>query len=260
MIENGFSKFQISKFNKIYSRCGIGCWKIPKETCPDLIYSAIEVGYRHLDCAADYANEKEVGQGIKKALDKNLVKRDDLWVTSKLWNTYHEPQHVEAACKKTLEDLGLDYLDLYLIHFPISLKFVPFEKRYPPEWFYDPEASEPKMELIDVPVYKTWEAMEKLVEEGLVKNIGISNFNCQGIRDVMSFAKIKPSVLQVEVHPYLQQEKLVRYAQSLGVHVTAFSPMGHGASYWNDSVASIREQIVIDLAKKHGKTIKLFLV
>lgn len=234
---------------------GLGCWKIPRDACPALVKSAIEFGYRHLDCAADYGNEKEVGIGIKQAIDAGFVKRDELWVTSKLWNTYHEPEHVKAACKKSLQDLGLDYLDLYLIHFPISLKFVPFEKRYPPEWFHDPESSEPKMELIDVPVQSTWTAMEALVNEGLVKNIGLSNFNCQGIRDVVSYAKIKPAVLQVEIHPYLQQAKLVRFAQSLGIHVTAFSPMGHGASYWNDSVAAIREPLVIDLAKKHGVTV-----
>jgi D-xylose reductase len=151
-----------------------------------------------------------------------------------------------------LNDLGLDYLDLYLIHFPISLKYVPFEKRYPPEWFHDPEATKPCMELIDVPVQSTWKALETLVDDGHVRNIGLSNFNCQGIRDVMSYARIKPSVLQVELHPYLQQANLVRYTQSLGIHVTAYSPMGHGASYWNESIAAIREPVVKELAAKHG--------
>ena len=150
-------------------------------------------------------NESEVGEGIARAIQSGNVTREELWVTSKLWNTYHEPQHVRSACKKTLTDLGLEYLDLYLIHFPISLKYVPFEKRYPPEWFYDPDADNPKMELIEVSVQSTWQAMESLVEEGLVKNIGLSNFNCQGIRDVLSYARIKPAVLQVELHPYLQQ-------------------------------------------------------
>ena len=150
-------------------------------------------------------NESEVGEGIARAIQSGNVTREELWVTSKLWNTYHEPQHVRSACKKTLNDLRLEYLDLYLIHFPISLMYVPFEKRYPPEWLYDPDADKPKMELIEVSVQSTWQAMESLVEEGLVKNIGLSNFNCQGIRDVLSYAKIKPAVLQVELHPYLQQ-------------------------------------------------------
>ncbi len=234
---------------------GLGFWKVPKDACADLVKSAIETGYRHLDCAADYGNEAEVGNGIKNAIAAGLVKREDLWVTSKLWNTFHEPQYVKQACQKTLSDLGLDYVDLYLIHFPISLKFVPFETRYPPEWFHDPNAPDPKMELIDVPAQSTWKAMEELVKEGLAKNIGLSNFNCQGIRDVMSYANIKPAVLQVELHPYLQQSNLVRYAQSIGIHVTAYSPLGHGASYFNDSIAAIREPEVKELATKHGKCI-----
>ena len=159
---------------------------------------------------------------------------------------------MKAACQKSLEDLGLTYLDLYLIHFPISLKFVPFETRYPPEWFHDPKVENPRMELIDVPVQDTWKAMESLVQDGLVNHIGLSNFNASGLRDVWSYAKVKPSVLHIELHPYLQQWRLLRYAQSLGLHVTAYSPMGHGASYFNDSIAAIREPIVKELAQKHG--------
>ena len=232
---------------------GFGCWKVPKDVCENVIFRAIELGYRHIDCAADYGNEKEVGLGIRKAINAGIVKREDLWVTSKLWNTFHETEHVKPACQRSLSDLGLDYLDLYLIHFPISLKYVPFSERYPPEWFHDPNASEAKMEIIDVPVQTTWRAMEALAKEGLVKHIGLSNFNCQAIRDLLSYAEIKPAVPQVEIHPYLQQTNLVRYAQSVGIHLTAFSPMGHGASYWNDSIAAIREPIVQDLAKKYGR-------
>ena len=120
-------------------KVGLGLWKIGKDICADTTYAAIKAGYRCFDEAADYGNEKECGDGIKKAIDEGLVKREDLWITSKLWNTYHRKEHVKAACMKTLEDLQVKQLDLYLIHFPISLKFVPFEKRYPPEWFHDPE-------------------------------------------------------------------------------------------------------------------------
>merc|ERR1719369_1130684 len=111
---------------------GDGLWMVKK---------VLMHGYRHLDCAANYGNEKEVGEGIAEAIDEGVCKRKDLFITSKLWNTYHHPDHVEAACRKSLEDLGLDYLDLYLIHFPISLQFVPFETRYPPGWVADPEVS-----------------------------------------------------------------------------------------------------------------------
>ena len=245
--------FPLLNGSKAIPAVGYGCWKVPKEKCAELVHEAIRLGYRHIDSASDYGNEKEVGEGIKRAINSGLVSRQDLWVTSKLWNTYHEPQHVKAACQKSLTDLGLDYLDLYLIHFPISLKFVPFEKRYPPEWFHDPNAENPKMELISVPVQDTWKAMEGLVNDNLVKHIGLSNFNAHGLRDVWSYAEIKPSVLHVELHPYLQQWTLLRFAKSLGLHVTAYSPMGHGASYFNDSIAAIREPVVKEIAKKHGK-------
>ena len=199
----------------------------------------------------------QVGRGIRNSIAAGVCKREELFVTSKLWNTYHHPQHVEAACRKSLEDLGLDYLDLYLIHFPISLKFVPFDVRYPPEWLYDPSAEEKKMEFQPVSVRDTWAAMESLVEKGLVRNIGLSNWNCQGLRDVFSYAKIRPAVLQIEVHPYLQCERLVRYAQSQGVLVTAFSPLGHGQSYamlgYQDKVA-IKEPVVVEIARNHGVT------
>ena len=142
---------------------GLGTWKIPKDVCAETVHAAIAAGYRHLDCACDYGNEVEVGQGIARAIDEGLVTREDLWITSKLWNTYHRPEHVEPAIRRTLSDLGVEYLDLYLIHFPISLRFVPFEERYPPEWLFDPEASPARMEFEDVPIATTWAAMEALV-------------------------------------------------------------------------------------------------
>ena len=113
---------------------GLGLWKIPTDVCSDVVYNALKEGYRCLDSACDYGNEAEVGQGIKRAIDEGVVKREELWITSKLWNTYHRKEHVREACVRTLKDLKLEYLDLYLVHFPIALKFVPFEKRYPPGW------------------------------------------------------------------------------------------------------------------------------
>ena len=135
---------------------GFGCWKVAKEQMAETVYSAIKSGYRCIDEACDYGNEKECGDGIKKAIDEGIVTRKDLWVTSKLWNTFHRKEHVKMACKKSLEDLGVEYLDLYLIHFPIALKFVPFEERYPPEWVHDPKSSDPRMEEDQVPIQETW--------------------------------------------------------------------------------------------------------
>jgi D-xylose reductase len=201
---------------------GLGTWKIPEDLTPQIVHQAIEAGYRHLDCAADYGNEKLVGQGIASALDAGLCTREDLWVTGKLWNTYHEPQHVRAACERTLSDLGLEQLDLFLIHFPIALEYVPFDKMYPPGWTADGDAMSP----IKVPYADTWRAMEELVDSGLSKKIGVCNLGTAMLRDVLSYARIKPAVLQVEMHPYLCQNALLRFCQQEDIAVTAFSPFG----------------------------------
>ena len=204
---------------------GLGLWKLDKSGCADVVRNAIEIGYRHLDSAADYGNEEEVGAGIQQALADGLCKREDLWITSKLWNTFHRPEHVREACEKTLADLAVDYLDLYLIHFPISLKYVGIESRYPPEWIANPDAANPVMEIDPVPLADTWRAMEALVADGLVKQIGICNYTTGLLHDLMAYAKIKPAMLQIESHPYLTQEALIRTANNYGIAVTAFSPL-----------------------------------
>jgi D-xylose reductase len=235
---------------------GLGLWKVPKAVCAETVVSAIKAGYRHLDCACDYANEEEVGAGIRAAIDQGLVTREELWITSKLWNTYHAAEHVELACRRTLSDLGLDYVDLYLIHFPISLKYVDFGTRYPPEWVHDPGAAEPKMEMVHVPVSETWGAMEGLQRAGLAKAIGVCNFNTAGLRDLLSYASIPPAMLQVELHPFLQQPKLVRFCQEAGIAVTGFSPLGAGSyvelGMASDADSALSHPLIKELAAKHG--------
>ncbi len=237
---------------------GLGMWKVEKAMAPGLVVNAAEVGYRHFDCACDYGNEVEVGQGLSEAVSMGICSREDLWVTSKLWNTYHASDHVRPACERSLKDLGLDYLDLYLIHFPIAQKFVPFADRYPPEWFYDPKAANPKVELAPVPVGETWQAMEKLVTDGLVRNIGVCNFGTSLLRDLINQSSIRPSVLQVETHPYLTQEKLLRFCREEQIVYTAFSPLG-AQSYFSLNMAEsdeavIKQPVILDIASKHGKT------
>ena len=122
-------------FNNGMPSLGLGLWKTPKEDTARVVVDALEAGYRHLDAACDYGNELETGNGIQQALKAYICKREDLWVTSKLWNTYHHPEHVEIALQKTLSDLQTPYLDLFLMHFPISLKYVPIEDRYPQSGF-----------------------------------------------------------------------------------------------------------------------------
>jgi D-xylose reductase len=237
---------------------GYGFWKVENDRASDLTYQAIQMGYRHLDCASDYGNEAFVGEGIKKALSDEICEREDLWVTSKLWNTCHRPEHVELACRRSIRDLQCDYLDLYLIHFPISLRFVPFEHRYPAGWFFDPTSSMPTLEHDPVPIIDTWRAMEELVDKGLVRNIGISNFGVSLIRDLLSQARIRPAVLQIESHPYLTQVKLIRYCRQENIAVTAFSPLGApsyvplGMAKAEDSV--LESPIVKEIANHHSRS------
>ncbi|KAF9185523.1 NAD(P)H-dependent D-xylose reductase (XR) [Haplosporangium sp. Z 767] len=232
---------------------GFGTWKVPKDSTADIVYKAIASGYRLLDCACDYGNEVQVGEGIKKAIADGLVTREELFVTSKLWNTYHHKEHVALGFNRTLSDLGLDYIDLYLIHFPISLKFVPFEERYPPEWGNN--------EQDPVPIHETWAEMEKLVQSGKTKNIGVSNFPAILLMDLLSYAKVKPAVLHIEVHPYLNNSTLIKYAQSQGLQITGYSNFGPasyvelGSSTAQTAVPLFEEDRLKKIATQHNKTV-----
>lgn len=218
-----------------------GFWKVPKEVCADVCYRAIKAGYRRLDGACDYGNEVEVGEGISRAINDGICQREDLFITSKLWNTYHNPEHVPMAFNRTLSDMQLTYLDEYLVHFPISLEFVPFEFRYPPEWVN----TSGKMVVVKQDMGETWHAMEKLVDTGLTKTIGISNFSSQLIRQLLSTCRIRPSTLQVELHPHNSQERLVNYALQEGMKVTAYSTFG-ASSYIEMGVATDKDALLQD--------------
>ena len=237
---------------------GLGLWKIDSDAVAQAVYDAIKAGYRHLDSAADYGNEVQVGEGIARAIAEGLCRREELWVTSKLWNTYHREEHVEAACRKSLDDLGLDYFDLYLVHFPIALSFVDFQDRYPPEWLFNPSAEMPSMQLDRVPLSETWAAMEQLVGAKLARQIGICNYSASLLHDLMNYANIKPAMLQIESHPYLTQEALIRTAQSYDIAVTAFSPLG-ALSYVALDMASeaetvLTQPVVLAAAQRAGVT------
>jgi len=237
---------------------GLGLWKIAPADAPSAVADAIAQGYRHLDSACDYGNEHAVGQGISEAINQGLCTRDDLWITSKLWNTYHRPEHVKPALQRTLTDLGVDTLDLYLIHFPIALKYVPFDTRYPPEWVHDPDAAQPVMIEDSTPLIDTWRALEELHADGLIKHIGVCNFNVALLRDLVNSARVKPAVLQIESHPYLQQEKLLRYCDNNQIAVTAFSPLG-SSSYVELGMAGVDDSIlghavIADIAQRVQRT------
>ena len=237
---------------------GLGSWKLPRPVAAEIVVEAIRAGYRHFDCACDYGNEAEIGEGIQAATKQGLCRREELWVTSKLWNTYHAKQHVKLAVERSLRDLRLDYLDLYLMHFPISLKFVPFDVRYPPEWFYDPQAKQPRLEPASVPISETWAALEELVAAGLVRNLGVCHFGVSLLRDLLSYARIRPAVLQTELHPLLTQDKLLRFCRESGIATIAFSPLG-AESYIPIGMAQPEESVLNQPAiraatKRHAKS------
>ncbi|MGC1275646.1 MAG: aldo/keto reductase [Planctomycetaceae bacterium] len=237
---------------------GLGLWKIDRPAAADVVVEAARLGYRHFDCASDYGNEAEVGEGLRRVVADGICSRDDLRITSKLWNTCHRAEHVRPAVERSLRDLKLDYLDLYLIHFPIALAFVPFDERYPAGWFFDPDAAKPQMKPDRVPLSETWGAMEELVAAGLVRDVGVCNFGVSLLRDLLAHAQIPPAVLQVEAHPYLTQHKLVRFCREQGVAVTAFSPLG-AQSYFSLNMAAAEESLLADdaireIAARHGRT------
>ncbi|ODQ60791.1 hypothetical protein WICANDRAFT_40273 [Wickerhamomyces anomalus NRRL Y-366-8] len=240
-----------------YPLVGLGLWKIPNEVAAEQVYQAIKQGYRAFDGATDYGNEVEVGQGIKKALDEGLVKREELVIISKLWNTFHHPKNVPINLNKNLKDLQLDYIDLYYIHFPIATKFIPIESKYPPAFGFENEEG---FEFEDVPLLDTYRALEEQVKLGKIKSIGVSNFSGALLQDLLRGAKIKPVALQIEHHPYLVQDRLIQYAQSQKIQVVAYSSFGPLSFIELDSELAkttpplFENEVIKKIASNHNKT------
>ncbi|UPQ98615.1 NADP-dependent oxidoreductase [Chloropicon primus] len=184
---------------------GLGTWKSKAGEIKQATLHALRAGYRHIDCAEYYANEHEIGQALQIVFAEGVVKREDVFLTSKLWNNHHGRESVKPAVQKILRDLKVNHLDLLLIHWPVTGNVGP---------------------TVQPSIRETWQAMEDLVSEGLVHSIGVSNFSTKKVDDILAYAKVKPAVLQVEVHPYWRQDSLLTYCQEKGIHVTAYSPLG----------------------------------
>ncbi|RAH70664.1 aldo/keto reductase [Aspergillus aculeatinus CBS 121060] len=235
---------------------GFGLWKVNNDTCADQVYHAIKEGYRLFDGACDYGNETEAGQGVARAIADGLVKREELFIVSKLWNSFHDAERVEPIARKQLQDWGLEYFDLYIVHFPIALKYVDPAVRYPPGW----ESENGRLEFSNTPIHETWKAMETLVDAGLARSIGVSNFSAQLVMDLLRYARVRPATLQIEHHPYLTQSRLVEYAQKEGLVVTAYSSFGP-LSFLELEVKNalntpplFEHELIKEIADKHGRT------
>jgi len=227
---------------------GLGTWKSQPGEVGGVVREALDIGYRHIDCAPIYLNQAEIGEALSAALDAGDVQRDELWITSKLWCSDHARAAVVPALQRTLTDLRLDYLDLFLIHWPVTFRpGVGFPES--PEDFVSPE---------DAPITETWAGMEEAVEKGLCRHVGVSNFSSTKLAAIMSRASMAPAVNQVECHPYLAQTDLLNYCHDHGVVLTAYSPLGSGdraaAFKKDDEPVPLQDPMVLSVAEKHDVT------
>ncbi|XP_010271455.1 PREDICTED: NADP-dependent D-sorbitol-6-phosphate dehydrogenase-like [Nelumbo nucifera] len=234
---------------------GLGVWRMEEKSMRDLIINAIKIGYRHFDCAADYQNEAEVGEALAEAFQTGLVKREDLFITTKLWNSDHG--HVLEACKDSLKKLQLEYLNLYLVHFPVAT-------RHTGVGTTSSALGEDGVLDIDtnISLETTWHSMEDLVSMGLVRSIGISNYDIFLTRDCLAYSKVKPAVNQIETHPYFQRDCLVKFCQKHGICVTAHTPLGGSVANveWFGSVSCLEDPNLKGLAEKYKKTVAQILL
>ncbi len=233
---------------------GLGTWKSAPGDVYAAVREAIRIGYRHIDCAMLYGNEVEIGNALRDAIAEGHVQRAELWITSKVWGNAHSRDGVHGALRKSLQDLGLDYLDLYLIHWPIPLK--------PTAIF--PTSGADFLTLAEAPIEATWAGMEDGVSAGLTRHIGLSNFSVKKLRGLMARCTIKPEVDQVEMHPFLQQPELVAFCAANGVHLTAWAPLGSSdrpdAFKAADAPVLLDNPVIKSIADAHGSTAAQILI
>lgn len=225
---------------------GLGTWKSKPGEVYKAVREAIKVGYRHIDCAHIYMNEAEIGEALKDAFANGDVKREELWVTSKLWNSSHLHDDVQPALELTLKNLQLNYLDLYLMHWPVALK---------PGVVY-PQSTDDFMSLDDAPIDNTWQAMEKCADQDLAIHIGVSNFSIKKIKSLIATCEIPPEANQIELQPLLQQNDMLQFCKKKNIALTAYSPLGsldRPTQFKAPDEPRIMENpVIIEIASKHG--------
>ncbi len=227
---------------------GLGTWKSAPGDVTVAVKEAIRLGYRHIDCALIYGNEAEIGQALSESFQEGLVTRDQMWITSKLWNDAHAAADVQPAVEKSLADLQLDYLDLYLMHWPVALK----------KGVFFPETAADMISLDVLPLSETWEAMEGLVDKGLCRHIGVSNFSTTKLIELVKVARLKPEMNQNELHPYLQQPDILALCKNHDIHLTAYSPLGsldrpEGLKVADEPIL-LEDATITTIAERHGIT------
>lgn len=227
---------------------GLGTWKSNDDEVYHAVRAAIETGYRHIDCAAIYLNEAEIGRAFADAFKAGDVKREELWVTSKLWNSSHRHRDVRPALEKTLKDLRLDYLDLYLVHWPVVLK--------PGVVF--PASPDDFLSLDEVPVSETWKGMEACLRDGLCRHTGVANFSIAKLKKLLAVAEYPPENNQIELHPYLPQNEMLAFCQKENIVLTAYSPLGSrdrpAPFKAADEPDLFTHPVIAGIAEKHGCT------
>jgi alcohol dehydrogenase (NADP+) len=224
---------------------GLGTWKSKPGEVYEAVKAAIRCGYRHIDCARIYGNEAEIGKALTESFEAGVVTREEMWITSKLWNDSHAPRDVQPGLEATLKDLQLDYLDLFLMHWPVALK----------KGASFPLDAGKMISLDKLPVSDTWQAMETLVEKGLCRHIGVSNFSQAKLQSLVEKAQLKPELNQVELHPYLQQNELLDFCRQHGIHMTAYSPLGSpdrpDSLKAEDEPVLMEDPTIVDIANRH---------
>jgi alcohol dehydrogenase (NADP+) len=218
---------------------GLGTWKAAPGEVGQAVRDALELGYRHIDCASIYGNEAEIGAALQQAFRAGVVNREAIWVTSKLWNDCHEPEQVRPALLRSLQSLGLEQLDLYLIHWPVAHR----------HGVLMAEQATDQIPLEQLPLHDTWAAMEALVDEGLVRQIGVSNCSAAKIAAFLPHARHRPMVNQVERHPWLQQNALLQYCQLEQIRLTAYSPLGSPSG--DGEAPLLEDPVITGIAAEH---------